>query len=392
MNTFSVVIPVLLGGKRLTDKNLIMLDGQPLCSYVVNTAVETVSPDSVYVLYEDRIVKNAISITEPFPKPSFVKRDPTKGGSRCTMSSLSSDCRGQRCQVHDHYLYDLFQKLDTDWVVQLHTTSPLISPKTLRDFIDIVQSSCSDMIISVVNTQKECFVGNKPANFDINRKMPTQDLAPVKTICWGLTAWRRQKFIETYNSGKSPSFLENFDTYSFPADESDDIDTLEELMVVEQRLRGRRLAHSSAPLLYFDSKYISIERELHKLLDSDGSALSETALYNMFGKISLSSIIEEMGSDRSWSYPIMVDGQDQACLIQQVKGDQCRKHFHITKSEFWAVLQGAFEWILEDQTHYVKKGEFMRLKPGQVHIIRSVSDQPGIRLAMGGYNMEHVYV
>jgi mannose-6-phosphate isomerase-like protein (cupin superfamily) len=253
-------------------------------------------------------------------------------------------------------------------------------------------STNKDMIISVVKSQKEAFIDGKPANFDPRIKTPTQKLTPVNTICWALTAWRRKKFVELFDSGQSPSFMENFDFFGFPLEECDDIDTYEELLVVEQRLRGKRLAHENTSLRYFDNNIIGIERELHKLLSNDGSALSRSALSNLYGKLSLASIIEEMGPSKSWSYPIMVDGQDQACLIQQIKGDQCRKHYHITKSEFWVVLQGTFEWILDDATYTVSKGEFMRLKPGQVHVIRSIGQQPGIRLAMGGYNMEHVYI
>ena len=88
----------------------------------------------------------------------------------------------------------------------------------------------------------------------------------------------------------------------------------------------------------------------------------------------------------------MVYGQDQACIIQQQKGESCRNHYHITKSEFWVVLQGEFEWILNDKNIKVKKGEFMRLRPGEVHTIKCISAEPGIRFAMGGKYMEHIYV
>ena len=99
-----------------------------------------------------------------------------------------------------------------------------------------------------------------------------------------------------------------------------------------------------------------------------------------------------MGADKSWSYPIMVFGQDQACVIQQQNGEACRNHYHITKAEFWIVMQGEFEWILEDRNIKVKKGEFMRLRPGEVHTIKCISEEPGIRFAMGGIFMEHIYV
>ena len=55
-------------------------------------------------------------------------------------------------------------------------------------------------------------------------------------------------------------------------------------------------------------------------------------------------------------------------------------------------MQGEFEWILKDRNIKVKKGEFMRLRPGEVHTIKCISEEPGIRFAMGGIFMEHIYV
>ena len=79
-------------------------------------------------------------------------------------------------------------------------------------------------------------------------------------------------------------------------------------------------------------------------------------------------------------------------MIQQIKGESCRRHHHITKAEFWVVLKGSFVWRIKNKTIVVKKGEIIRLLPGETHVITCVSESPGIRLAMGAAGMEHIYV
>ena len=34
MSSIGIVIPILLGGSRLRNKNIALIDGQPLCTYV----------------------------------------------------------------------------------------------------------------------------------------------------------------------------------------------------------------------------------------------------------------------------------------------------------------------------------------------------------------------
>ena len=395
MSSIGIVIPILLGGSRLRNKNIALIDGQPLCTYVINTVSTVCNPKDINILYEQDLVVNSIKRTEPYPQINFLKRNPHRGGSNCTMETISSKCSGERCQVHDHYLQDIFEKLEYDWIIQIHTTSPLLSRETVIDFIEYTKKSTKNMIHSVVKFKKESLISNVPINFSLDKKTPTQDLNPVDISCWALTAWKRDVFLKKIKENKSPSFDKNMDTFPIPFPESIDIDTFEEFQLAENILRGKRLGEqysSKNDILYFKENILGIERDLQRLLSSDGSAINTGALNNLFGKISIEEIVERMGADKSWSYPIMVFGQDQACVIQQQNGEACRNHYHITKAEFWIVMQGEFEWILEDRNIKVKKGEFMRLRPGEVHTIKCISEEPGIRFAMGGIFMEHIYV
>ena len=95
--------------------------------------------------------------------------------------------------------------------------------------------------------------------------------------------------LKKIKDNKSPSFDENLDIFSIPFEESIDIDTLEEFQLAENILRGRRLGDkylNKEDILYFEDKIIGIERDLLKLLNSDGSAIDDEALNNLFGKTS----------------------------------------------------------------------------------------------------------
>ena len=64
----------------------------------------------------------------------FYHRKNECGGSSCDMKNSSRDCKGRRCSVHDHFLYDFIENVECDYLIQMHTTSPLIEPNTIREF------------------------------------------------------------------------------------------------------------------------------------------------------------------------------------------------------------------------------------------------------------------
>jgi quercetin dioxygenase-like cupin family protein len=84
---------------------------------------------------------------------------------------------------------------------------------------------------------------------------------------------------------------------------------------------------------------------------------------------------------------------DQIGLICQEPGDGARKHHHVTRDAWWVVLEGKFQWRLEDGTVITgKETGVIFLFKGTVHSIVCTSDRPGIRLACGAQKMEHIYV
>jgi len=116
----------------------------------------------------------------------------------------------------------------------------------------------------------------------------------------------------------------------------------------------------------------------------------------------LGKIENLLGTDKDWCYPVVFTDNDQIAFIRQSKGKGCRKHYHPTKDEWWVIFRGEFEYSLwhpgsdtnkaPDKIITAGPGQLVFLPKGTTHIIRCVSEEPGIRLACGSREMAHVYV
>ena len=102
------IIPALLGSKRVHDKNLILVDGYPLMYYVVDACKKSKAFDEIYINSSDIVFKKMADELGV----KFYHRKNEYGGSLCTMENSSRDCKGRRCSVHDHFLYDFIQNVD----------------------------------------------------------------------------------------------------------------------------------------------------------------------------------------------------------------------------------------------------------------------------------------
>lgn len=239
------VIPFLLGSTRIPNKNLTLVDGFPLVFYVANACKESGAFDEIYINTEHpemEAMANWLGV-------KFYLRAPERGGSRCTMVNSSRKCEGRRCQIHDHFLYDFIENVPCDYLFQVHTTSPLLKPETIKKFSRRLVDDNLDSLFSVVCHRHESFVDGKPVNFDPLRKLPTQMLSPIQMISWGLTGWNTASYCKTYNdaiqnkSEVGPTFCGRYDLFEIDLIEALDADNWDDLRLIESCLQHRRLAN-----------------------------------------------------------------------------------------------------------------------------------------------------
>ena len=111
------MIPARLGSKRVLKKNLRLLNGRPLISYNIETAVKSGLFDDVYVNSESDIFSE---IAYRYGA-KFYKR-PEK---------FSTDSAN-----NDQFAYDFIDNTDGDILIQILPTSPLISSKEIKGFVN----------------------------------------------------------------------------------------------------------------------------------------------------------------------------------------------------------------------------------------------------------------
>ncbi len=383
------IIPMLLGSTRIPDKNLLLVDGHPLVSYIIKACKESGVFDEIYINTEHDVFEKFAKLYDV----KFYKRNPAHGGSACTMKNKSRSCNNDRCQTHDHFLYDFMKFIGDAELFLVHTTSPLLEGKTIANFVQTFEKENYDSAFSVEERHTETLYGNDPINFSLSKKIPTQSLQPLKQITWALTGWKTKSFIESYDRNNEnengPTFCGKIGYFPLNRVEALDADTWDDLRIIEAALLHKRERYQVGQFKIPDN-FKSIEHELGSLMGRDGVGKFDPSSVNL-RKRNINEIIEKMGK-APWCHFLFYTATDQTALICQQPGEGARKHAHYTHDEWWLVIDGTFEWRLEDGTKTVgNKGDLVFLPRGTIHHIVCTSKEPGIRLACGARDMEHFY-
>ena len=141
------MIPARLGSKRIKKKNLRLIDGKPLISYVLDTVSKCQCFDEVYVNSE-ALIFNEIAKTYGC---GFYKRP----------ESLSSDQA-----TNDVFCYDFMKNVNGDIIIQILPTSPFITTSEIEGFTNFMLKNKCDTLISVEDKQIACTYQGHPINFD----------------------------------------------------------------------------------------------------------------------------------------------------------------------------------------------------------------------------------
>ena len=128
------MIPARLGSQRVKKKNLRLIDGKPLISYIVETAVEAGCFDEIYINSEAEIFGEIAA----HHKIKFYLRPEVHSGHQST---------------NDEFGLDFINNVDGDVLIQLLPTSPLVTAKEVRDITCEMLEKDYDTLISVENKQ-----------------------------------------------------------------------------------------------------------------------------------------------------------------------------------------------------------------------------------------------
>lgn len=171
-------VPIRLNSQRVEGKNLRLLGGQPLMTYLLKSLAVARNIDEVYVYCSDE------SIKEHLPEGvQFLKRD----------SSLDSNT------TLGEEIYNAFtSQVKADIYVLAHATSPFIRTSTIEDAVQKVQSGEYDSAFSAERVQTFAWWQGEPLNYSLERIPRTQDLEPVYVETSAFFIFRREVWLDKH--------------------------------------------------------------------------------------------------------------------------------------------------------------------------------------------------
>ena len=107
--------------------------------------------------------------------------------------------------------------------------------------------------------------------------------------------------------------------------------------------------------------------------------------------VHIPSLIDSYGKNGGWAHTVVDSSSNSATLIAQLPGEGNRRHFHPDWNEWWYIVAGEWEWLIEGKPKRVKAGDLVFIEHNLEHKITAIGDKMAIRLAVSRADVEHVY-
>ena len=196
-------IPIKLNNQRLPGKNIMELEGKPLCQYLFDTVKDIENVDEKYVYCSDE------AIIPYLPKEiSFLRRD---------QSLDRNEVKG--LEIIDKFIHDM----DADIYVLTHVTQPFTKASSIANGLTKVMSGEYDSAFSAVKLQDYLWYRNKPLNYDMKDIVRTQELEPVYMETGAFFIFRKEVFTQLHQRIGVKPYICEIDEF-----EAIDIDTKED--------------------------------------------------------------------------------------------------------------------------------------------------------------------
>ncbi len=371
------MIPARLGSKRVHNKNLRLIGGKPLISYIIESVIDSgvFSLEDIYLNSESDVFR---TIAEDYGI-SFYQR-PEK---------LSSDSA-----TNDDFVLDFITKNDCDVIFQFLPTSPFTSSADIREFYDAMIEDDIDTLISTTDIQISCLYKNQPLNFSQKKLLPpSQSLEPIKAYSCGMMAWNSEKFKENMNRFSSAYHGGDGRTsfFSVGGFASVDIDTVDDFLLAERILEVIKRPQYIEPEYYDPSLHSGTRSEVDvpSILKNDGVENENYSEENQT-VVNVDELMENH-PEESWMHRLVNTESNSCCVIHQSPGEGNRRHYHPSWNEWWYILKGEWDFEIEGTVHKVKKGDLVFIPRNKWHCIPCTGTDPAARLAVSRADVSHVY-
>ncbi|MBC2606939.1 cytidylyltransferase domain-containing protein [Pelagicoccus albus] len=181
------MIPARMGSQRLKKKNLRELLGVPLIVRAIQKCQEADCFDEIWVNSEH---------------PDFGPIAEANG----VRFHQRPEHLGNNAATSEQYVAEFLETHPCESLFQVHSIAPLLTVKDIKSFVQRMESNDADSLLSVENIQIECALRGEPVNFSLKEKTNSQELDPVQRICWSITAWCRETYLEAARAGKCATY------------------------------------------------------------------------------------------------------------------------------------------------------------------------------------------
>ncbi len=219
-----VVIPARGGSKSIPRKNLRSLNGKPLISYAIETALEIKYNPDIYVSSEDEEI---LYIAAQFGAKVIV-REKSLAADNTTLDPVVYEAF-IRAQQLEGKVYDL--------IVTLQPTSPLLQSSSINDAIGrMIANPDIDTVISASDdTHLTWKIENGKYVPNFKKRVNRQYLQPIFRETGGFLITRPSVITPASRIGKK------VDLYLLSGGEEIDIDTLEDWSLCEYYLKRKKI-------------------------------------------------------------------------------------------------------------------------------------------------------
>jgi CMP-N-acetylneuraminic acid synthetase len=214
-------IPARIGSNRVKKKNIRMLAGKPMIQYAIDACKGSKFLNDIYVNTDSDLIGD-IALNS---QVKYYKRD----------KKLGCDNTKQ-----DQFNYDFLKNINCQFVVMVNPVSPLIETSDIDSAIRYFESKELDTLISVKKERLHAFFNNGPLNFETKALLPaTQDIEPVLICTWSICIWRKETFIQAFESNGFAAFNGRMDLWEMNPMKTIKISYEEDFLMAEQILIAR---------------------------------------------------------------------------------------------------------------------------------------------------------
>lgn len=172
------IVPMKGNSERVPGKNLRPMNGKPLFYWIIKELTELRFP--VYVDTDSENIQKAVK--EHFSQVKIIRRPDYLCGDDVSMNKILE--------------YDI-SKIEGEHFIQTHSTSPLLSSKTIMSAVKTYFDNLGqyDSLFSISAIQARCFRSNgEPINHNPKELIQTQFLEPVFVENSGFYIFSRDSF------------------------------------------------------------------------------------------------------------------------------------------------------------------------------------------------------